>query len=76
MSSRKGGTPTPITFAITSGLTSSAESPASTIATSVPFGRAPLTAMWNGTLARVGSSAPVAVTISKPGTPESMRSTF
>lgn len=65
--------PTPITFEITSGLTSSAASPASAIAASVPFGVAPLAAMWNGTLARVGSSGPVAVTMSNPGTSHSMR---
>src|ERR1700687_2696102 len=64
--------PRPSTLAMTSGLTSSAASPASAIATSVPFGLAPLTAMWNGMLARVGSSGPVEATMSKPDMGNSM----
>src|SRR5213593_680230 len=59
--SRSGGTPRPTTLAITWGLTSGAASPASAIATSVPAGRAPLTAGWSGTLARVGSDSPASV---------------
>src|SRR6266571_6908923 len=66
--SRSGGTPWPITLAVMSGFKSSVASPASAIATSVPAGRAPLTAMWNGMLARVGSVEPLAATIRRPGT--------
>src|SRR5206468_3203555 len=73
ISSRNRGTPRPTTLAITSGFISSAASPASAIATSVPAGLAPLTAMWNGTLARVGSCGPAEVTINSPGTATSMR---
>ena len=50
--------PRPKTLAMTSGLSSSAASPANATAHAVPAGVAPLQAMWNGMLARVGSSAP------------------
>src|SRR5260370_28408700 len=59
---------------MTSGLTSRAASPARAIATSVPFGVAPLAAVWNAMLARVGSSGPAEVTIRRPGTGTSMKS--
>src|ERR1700680_1258107 len=71
-SSRSGGKPSPKTLAMTSGLRSSAESPANAIAHSVFAGPAPLQAMWNAMLARVGSSGPAAVTIKSPDTTSSM----
>src|SRR5713226_10530577 len=51
-----------------SGLRSSVASPARAIATSTLAGVAPLTAMWKGMLARVGSVDPLAATIRSPGT--------
>src|SRR5712691_6989537 len=51
-----------------SGLRSSVASPARATATWTLAGVAPLTAMWNGMLARVGSVGPLAATIRSPGT--------
>src|SRR6266851_7693588 len=48
-----------------SGFTSSVASPASATATPVPPGTAPLTAIWKGMLARVGSVGPLEATISR-----------